>query len=300
MSTLDVSGLVKSIPVLISNKKRYVFGWPWGLAYYLLIVGNGFPPIRPTILLILSLFFVAASVYVYNDIQDVDMDRENEIKKNRAIASGQVRIEDARILVYVFGLIGLGLAWLVNIYSFAFIFTYFALFYFYSHPQIRLKNRFLGKDFTLFVAYPILCLAANFAVTNDISLLAVQCSLLTAIYVLTQGPVANEASDIIEDKKYGVKSISTMLNWRSKVQIMILGILAQIVLLPLIQIQYGVNLILPIFSILVLILTLVSSYPLLQQYNLNDYNKAQRISTLYMMVLPITFILLSMRLPILF
>ncbi len=300
MSIDNVLRLLRSIPVLIRSKSKFILGWNWTLVVSLLIAGNGFPPIQPTILILLAMIFVVSSVYIYNDIQDVEMDKENEVKKFRPIASGQVNAGDATILVYLFGILGLSIAWLVNIYCFGFVLTYFLIFFFYSNPNIRLKNRFLGKDFTLFIATPLISLAANYAISNEFSVIAFQCSILTAAYLLTQGPVANEAADIVEDKKYGVKSISTMFSWRFKVQFMILGILAQMVLVPFVQLQYGVNLLLPVFSTAVLLLLLKFSYPLLKEYNLNDFNKAQRIGYLYAFASSITFIFIAMRLPLFF
>ena len=246
------------------------------------------------------MFFVASSVYIYNDIQDVEMDRENEVKKNRPIASGQVKPETAQILVYIFGVIGLGLAWLVNVNSFVYVLTYFVLFYAYSHPSIKLKNRFLGKDFTLVIANPILALAASYAVSGEYSLLALQCSGLTALYVLTQAPIANEATDLAEDIKYGVKSISTLLSWDSKIQLMLFGLIAQMGLLPYVQLQYGANFILPAFSVAMLLLVFISSYSLLMVYDLDKFNRAHKIGALYQMVLPLTFIMVSMRVPFFF
>jgi 4-hydroxybenzoate polyprenyltransferase len=300
MSDNNMVRVLRSIPVLLKSKLKYNLGWTWSLALYLLIAGNGFPPIGPTVLILIAMFFVVSSVYIYNDIQDVEMDKENEVKKDRPIASGLVKSEDAKILVYLFGTIGLAVAWLVNIYSFSFIFAYFLIFFIYSHPKIKLKYRFLGKDLTLFIANPIICLAASYAISNKISVIAFQSSILAATYVFTQGPIANEASDIVEDKKYGVKSLSTMLNWRSKVQFMILGILTQIVLVPFVQLQYGVNLILPVFSIAALLLILVFTYPLLKEYDLNNYNKVFKLSSLHIFILPFPFLFISLGLPLFF
>ncbi len=152
---------VRSIPILMKSKIKYIFGWTWMLALSLLIVGNGFPPMMPSISLILSMIFLSSSVYIYNDIVDVEMDKENEIKKNRPIASGKVKKSDAEKIVYLFGFIGLAISWLVNIISFRFILIFYLIFFLYSYPTIRLKTRFLAKDFTLFIGPPLLCLAAN-------------------------------------------------------------------------------------------------------------------------------------------
>ena len=289
---------VRSIPILMKSKIKYIFGWTWILALNLLIVGNGFPPMKPSILILLSMIFLSSSVYIYNDIVDVEMDKENEVKKNRPIASGQVKKSDAEKIVYLLGFVGLAFSWLVNIYSFSFILIFYILFYLYSYPSIRLKTRFLAKDFTLFIGPPLLCLAANYAISDVFSILAFSSAILSALYVLTQAPVANEASDVVEDKKYGVKSISTMFSWENKVRFMILGILLQMILVPIVQLHFGSNLLLPIVSIFMLLLLLRYTYTLSKEYDLNDFNKAQKLGYVYAVISPITFIFISSGFPL--
>ena len=289
---------VRSIPILMKSKIKYIFGWTWMLALSLLIVGNGFPPMMPSISLLLSMIFLSSSVYIYNDIVDVEMDKENEIKKNRPIASGKVKKSDAEKIVYLFGFIGLAISWLVNIISFSFILIFYLIFFLYSYPTIRLKTRFLAKDFTLFIGPPLLCLAANYAISNVFSYIAFSSSILMALYILTQGPAGNEASDIVEDKKHGVKSISTLLSWENKIRLMILGILVQIILVPIVQLQFGSNLLLPIISIIMLLMLLRLQYPLLKEIDSNNFDKTYNIGSLYLFTSPITFILISSGFPL--
>ena len=71
---------VRSIPVLMRSKIKLIFAWSWTLALSLLIVGKGFPPIMPLILIFLSMIFVVSSVYLYNDIFYREMDKENVVK----------------------------------------------------------------------------------------------------------------------------------------------------------------------------------------------------------------------------
>ena len=300
MSDFNVSRIVRSIPVLMKSKVKALFAWTWILTLFLLIVEGGFPPIRPSLLLILSMIFIVPSVYIYNDIADAEMDRENEVKKNRPIASGLVSKNDAQKIVYLLGFVGLAFSWFVNIYSFSFILTFFVLFYVYSYPLIKLKTRFLAKDFTLFIASPILCLAANYAISNVISTLAIASSAVMAILFLTQGPVGNEATDIVEDKKYGVKSLSTMLSWENKIRLMLFGILLQLVMVPMIQFRFGSNLILPIVSVVMMLMMLKLWYPLLKNYDLNTFNKAHKLVTINFFIAPITFVLISSGLPLFF
>ena len=46
----------------------------------------------------ISFSFVASSIYIINDIRDVEKDRKHPIKKNRPIASGKISIKNSIIL----------------------------------------------------------------------------------------------------------------------------------------------------------------------------------------------------------
>jgi len=296
----SVAQLVRSILILMRSKMKFIFLWTWNLALCLLIVGKGFPPIRESMLTILSSIFIVASVYIYNDINDVEMDKENEVKKYRPIVSGLISKSDAQRIVYLLGFIGLSLAWLVNLYSFSFLLIFYILFYAYSYPPIRLKKRLFGKDFTLFIATPILCLTANYAISNDFSIMAFSSALLSGLLSLTSGPAAREAEDIVEDKKYGVRSISTMFSWETKIRFMILGIIMQMILVPFIQFKFGSNLLLPVISVVILLLLLRFSYSSLATYDYNNFKKAYNIGFLHWLISPITFVLLSSGIPLFF
>ncbi len=300
MSSNRVLPLFRALPILVKSKLKHIFAWSWLYSVSLLIVAGGFPPVWPSILSIFSVIFVVSSVYFYNDIIDREMDNENILKKNRPIASGQIKKRDAETIAYLLGSLGLAFAWFVNIFSFSFISLFFIIFFIYSYPKIRLKTRFLGKDFTLFIGMPLLSLAANYAVSNTLSVLAFYNSMLISIFALTAGPVINESSDIIEDKKHGVKSLSTMWNWSTKVQFMILGILSHMVLVPFIQIQFGSNMILPAISIGIMLLFLIFSFPLMKEYSLNEYNKSHKVALIYALMSPIFFLLISFHVPIFF
>jgi len=300
MQNQTVNNPLKVIPIILKSRVPIIFVWNWFSALSLLIARGGFPPIIPSILLLLSVFCIVFSVYIYNDAQDEIMDKENPVKKFRPIPSGLVKKEDIEKIAYLFGGIGLVLAWLVNIYSFVFLLAFFIIFFSYSYPKTRLKNKFLGKDFTLFIGTPLISLAANYAVSDTFSSLAFITSFFSAFLGLTVGPVVNESSDIIEDKKYGVKSISTMLNWKQKVQFMLFGIIVLTVLMPIIHIQYGANLILPIISIGLCMTLLILTYPLIQSYDRKKLWRSRTFTAAYFLIFPIQFVLLSLQVPVFF
>ena len=259
---------LKSIPVLLKSRTEAIFVWSWITALSLLIAGNGFPPLRPAFLSIISMIFTVSSVYVYNDIQDEDMDSLNSVKKNRPLPANNVNRDDAVKVVYLFSILGLSLAYLVNFYSFLFVLTYYSLFTLYSHPRIRLKTRFLCKDLTIFLGNTLCGLIASYAVLNTFSLLTVYTGVLTGIFMITAGPLLHESGDLLEDKKFGVKSLSTMLNWDRKVQLMIAGVLLLMTVIPLIQLRHGANIFIPAIPVgisLVLLRLLIPLTKLIHQ-----------------------------------
>ena len=279
--------------MLLKSRTEAFMIWTWVMAVSLLISGNGFPPIRPALLSIISMIFVVASVYFYNDIQDEDMDSLNTVKRNRPIPSNEVNRDNILKIIYVCGLIGLSIAYFVNYYSFLFTLVFYIIFYFYSHPSVRLKTRFLGKDFTLFIGNPIISLIASFAVLNRFSPLTFYVSLLTGLYMLTMGPALNDSSDLLEDKEFGVKSLTTLLSWKQKVQLMIVGILLLMIMMPLIQLQFGANIIVPVISVGMSIILLRLTYPVAAQYNEGKVMKARRFAKIYFFSFQVLFVIIT-------
>ena len=84
--------------------------------------------------LILTLAFclVSSAVYVLNDLMDIENDRNHPIKKNRPLASSQIGVPFAWVLTIVLLLIGLGLAFWMNLPSFIMILVYFVINILYS------------------------------------------------------------------------------------------------------------------------------------------------------------------------
>ena len=93
----------------------------------------------------ISFSFVASSIYIINDIRDVEKDRKHPIKKNRPIASGKISIKNSIILsvlllIVAFILLILGcIKYNANLIGgLFFLILYFALNFAYS---MGLKNK---------------------------------------------------------------------------------------------------------------------------------------------------------------
>lgn len=66
------------------------------------------------ILVFLSFSLVASSVYIHNDIADIESDKQHPRKQLRPIASGQISIENARLLQVALISAGIGMLVLVS------------------------------------------------------------------------------------------------------------------------------------------------------------------------------------------
>ncbi|MBE5885850.1 MAG: prenyltransferase [Lachnospiraceae bacterium] len=84
------------------------------------------------IILTLAFCFISSAIYVFNDICDVEKDRKHEVKKKRPIASGQISISGAYILLTCLTIVGMGLAIWINLYSFIILLAYVIINILYS------------------------------------------------------------------------------------------------------------------------------------------------------------------------
>ena len=84
------------------------------------------------IILTVAFCLISSAIYVLNDISDVEKDREHEVKKNRPIASGQIPISRAWILLICLMVVGFGMVIWVNVPSCLLTLTYVIINILYS------------------------------------------------------------------------------------------------------------------------------------------------------------------------
>lgn len=59
----------------------------------------------------LSFSFVASIIYIINDIRDIEKDKNHPMKKNRPLASGEVKVREAIGLIFVLAIVVVGVLW---------------------------------------------------------------------------------------------------------------------------------------------------------------------------------------------
>ena len=97
-------GFMTSVKMLTKPRTSMLFAFTASAALGTIIAGNGFPPIIPTMLAILSTFFITLATYLYNDVIDASMDGESKSsnKENRPLATGEVNKNNAYIINLIY------------------------------------------------------------------------------------------------------------------------------------------------------------------------------------------------------
>lgn len=237
---------LKSSIILIESRKEALALWVWCSVVACLIVGRGFPPLQPAFMSIFSTFFIALSVYVYNDVVDYDADKKNEFKSDRPLASGTVSRNTALNLIIISSLIGLGTSFLTNIRSFFYSSLYFVLFFIYSYPKIHLKKRLFVKEGVISSGILIIGLSVNYAILGSFSIRVLFGFLLFAVYAFCAMPTGFDSTDVAADRIQGVRTIASATSWQGRVNLAVFGMLSIMTITPFTYGLFGYNVLLPV------------------------------------------------------
>jgi 4-hydroxybenzoate polyprenyltransferase len=263
----------------------------------ILMASRGSPPVSQSILMVLSMFFLALSAYIYNDVVDVEMDRLNPEKKNRPYALGVVSRGEAMGFVYMTSLIAYALSLLVSFQITLLCVIWLSLFLAYSNPHIYLKRRIVVKEGTpaigLFFAILIGAYTAG-PITANVMFSAVFWGSLIFISM----PAFRDTTDIKEDTKYGVKSLASVLSWKRRLELIVLFFLVTMTLTPLTYVYFEFNIIFPIVMVAMSGVVLRFLFPLLSGIDERKYAKMMRAGFVYMIAISMSMVLGSLPLPI--
>jgi 4-hydroxybenzoate polyprenyltransferase len=113
-----------------------------------------------------AMSLIASSVYLLNDLLDIESDRAHAKKRHRPLASGALPIPLALVACVAFAVAGLALAWQLGVPSFSAMATYFGLTLAYS---MRLKAAMIADVLTLACLYTIRIIAGAAAIAVPVS-----------------------------------------------------------------------------------------------------------------------------------
>lgn len=113
-----------------------------------------------------SFSLVASSIYIINDLFDLDSDRNHPRKKNRIIASGKINIKYTIYLMIIFFILGITIAYFVNTYFLMNLLLYFSLSFTYS---LYLKKCFIIDIIILSILYNLRIIGGGLSSNIDLS-----------------------------------------------------------------------------------------------------------------------------------
>lgn len=123
---------------------------------------------------------LASSIYIFNDLMDINEDREHPKKRFRPLASGAVSTKTAKSLIVVLSLSSLFVSLLFNTELFIVLFVYFLLNIAYS---LKLKHISILDIFIIATGF-VLRLFAGSAVTGiELSMWIILMTFLLAIFL---------------------------------------------------------------------------------------------------------------------
>ena len=243
-------GIGKSLIKLAKPRISMLFAFTASAALGAIIAGNGLPPLKPTMLAILSTLFITLATYVYNDVIDADMDRASKSsnKENRPLAKGEVPQRDAYTIITVSSILGVGIAWYINTTAFTIAALFWALFMMYSFPPVRFKRMFIIKSLVTAIGPALTLLVGMTSIHNTLTPLGLYTAFVQWIFLFSILPSIADSFDIEEDTKYGMKTLAMVLSWRKKARMLMFAPAFATVMSIGAYIIFNVNLVWPVLS----------------------------------------------------
>lgn len=168
--------------------------------------------------------FLSSSVYILNDLLDIEEDKIHPKKSKRPIASGKISKNEAISLFIALSIISLFLAFWLNEYFFIASLTYFVLQLAYS---IKLKHVVIVDVFIIASGFVIRVVAGGLVIGVAISSWLLICSMLLALFLAmskrrheiviledvasNHRPILREYSPYLLDQMIAVVTASTLI-----------------------------------------------------------------------------------------
>ncbi len=293
----NIAVSLRAFPLLLWSRRDVLFMLSWCTTIAIMVAGRGFPPLIPSTMAITSTLLVGASVYIYNDLVDAEMDSISTNHKTRPMASGRVPKSAAWLTIITSAVVGLLLALWVNLQTFIVSFAWFLLFTIYSYPRIRLKNMFIVKELVVSSAWILCSLIGSIAVTSGVSIPAIFAGLLFGTFIFLVQPALVDTFDAYEDGLYGVKTLSRALSWRRRVQMLGMAVLVMMTVAPVTYARLGFSVLFPITVVAFsLILLRWGIMPLTSGFELQAVLRSRKLMYVYFFVTQIILVVSSMKL----
>ena len=227
MLVAESRNFFESSLILLKSRREIILAVTWTASLASIIAGKGLPPITKSLLSIIATMMIVASVYIYNDVIDREMDAhsEQDKKKARPIAHGKVSPKNAMTFVYITGLIGLGACFMINLTALIIGSTYYVFVFLYSYPRVRFKDMFILKNLITALLMPTAFLISGVAIENRLSSIMALISLTYYFLTVLLQPAIADMLDYQEDISFNVRTVGNTLSWKQSLILYNIGII---------------------------------------------------------------------------
>ncbi len=141
---------------------------------------NQFPYVARSFIAFIIFSLGAGAFYTFNDILDLESDREHPVKRQRPIASGHVSVKTGWIFFFTLGFLSLASSFWINSYFGIVILFYFLLQAVYT---LFLKKIVIVDVFAISLSFLLRVIAGAVAIDVDISNWILICTMLLALFL---------------------------------------------------------------------------------------------------------------------
>ncbi len=256
---------VRSRPIVF-----FVYSLPTFWSYLIASWGTGGFSFFEALILFSSVSAIALSVYFFNDLSDLEDDLKNQELGNPAQALrvlGRDRVSESRFKQYIVftGILGLVLAYSINFTAFILQVLNLILGYLYSAEPIRLKKRFLMKQFTIALGTTF-CILMGAVAGGGANAATLYMGIIHFIVNMGINPIM-DVRDIRGDRIMGLKTIPVVWGPEATVRLYFASFFVMGIATFLGYAQLGLNTALPILVSLILVAWLYVSIPLLKKWS---------------------------------
>jgi len=135
-----------------------------------------------TVLIFVAFCLVSGSTYIINDVRDKKEDEIHPEKKNRPIASGKISTKSAILFSIILLIVGLSLAFKINLNTFIALLSYFVL---TSTYTLYFKHKVIYDIILVALGFVIRAIAGAVAIEVAISPWLLVCTFFLALFLVT-------------------------------------------------------------------------------------------------------------------
>ncbi|MEA2031629.1 MAG: decaprenyl-phosphate phosphoribosyltransferase [candidate division Zixibacteria bacterium] len=123
---------------------------------------------------------LSSAVYTFNDLIDIERDKQHPLKKNRPLASGRIGRGTAVVIITILTILGVAVAWMINVPFFVSVFAFIVLNVAYT---LWLKDIVIVDVIAVAMSFVIRAYAGAFSIEVPASIWMLINTLLLALFL---------------------------------------------------------------------------------------------------------------------